>query len=248
MKKRTILLMALAAMCFTSEEAGAATSLINIQFGRGNPEDIYHGGGVVNTDPTLNLTWNQVNDTYYDPFQLLYSDGEKSEAYLSVDVSGEVVQVASSSSAINDTDPTKKLMLGYLSSDDTYYANMSITGLKPGLYNIYVYSQGALGSPIELSATATVESGSYVIYLQNDGYTGYVDQDTEGKNWLTAPIFIGSDGSLSLSVNDLSISTLNGFQIEAVPEPGSVILVGIGGIIILGRFRINLNKLYDANT
>lgn len=248
MKKRTMLLMALVAMCFASNEAGAATSLINIQFGRGRSDDIYYGGGVVNTDPTLNLTWNQVNDTYYDPFELLYSDGEKSKVYLSVDVSGEVVQVASSSSAINDTDPTKKLMLGYLSNDDTYFANMYITGLNPGLYNIYVYSQGAIGSQSELSATATVESGTYVIYLQNDGYTDYVNQDTEGKNWLMAPVLIGSDGNLSVSVNESSISTLNGFQIEAVPEPGSVILVGIGGVIILGRFRINLNKLYDANT
>ncbi|WP_167599354.1 PEP-CTERM sorting domain-containing protein [Chlorobaculum sp. 24CR] len=243
MKRLTALLMVLIVMCFASDQADAETSLINIQFGRGLPENIYYGGGVVNTDPTLNLTWNQVNDTYYDPFQLLYSDGDESNAYLSVDVSGEVKQVSSSSSAIVDTDPTKKLMLGHLSSDADYYASMTITGLKPGLYNIYIYSQGVLNVPSELSATATVTGGSYNIHLESDGLTPSL---LEGTNWLMLPVVI-SDGNFSMSVNDLTIGTLNGVQIEAVPEPGSVILVGIGGIIVFWRFRMNLNKNYDVN-
>jgi hypothetical protein len=217
-------------MIFTSKTANA-DSLINIQFGMG--EWIYDGGGKAIIGAT-GLTWNLVDYMEGTVMPLYYSDGSSGSATFSIDLSGDMVGIEKTGgSGILPSDPDQNLMLGYTSTDNSYTSTMSIRGLASGSYNVYIYSQSRSGIPSELIATATTSGHAYQISMSTTG-----DSTTliENDNWIMRTLSI-TDGTLSLTIDESSISTINGLQIQAVPEPDSVVLLGIGGVFAFGLLK-----------
>lgn len=228
-------------MCFTSGPS-YADPVVNIQFGMG--DDPYDGGGIA-YHATTSQTWNLVDYMDGTDVPLQYADGSDGPVKFSIYMNGEVVSLGKNTggSAFTPDNPDQNLMLGYLRSDDTYTADMSITGLPPGTYNIYIYSQCAAGVPGALMATASTSGNTYHISIANAGEDSSF---IEGVNWLKTTLVI-SDGTLSMSVDKDTVGTINGMQIEAVPEPGNIILLGVGGIFTAGLLSVRARKTVDIN-
>lgn len=245
MKKRIMLLMALAAMCFSSKEANA-DSLINIQFGYGVNE--YKGGGAVNND--TGRFWNQINDYDYTNAALQYSDGSDSPVTYDFYLDGEQVGITPENSLFERDNPDQQnLMLGYAinspsESSDPSNATMTLYGLTPGYYEVYIYSQAEKNRDIELHATAKTSGQVYAIEMSTDGKAEHLDFD---NNWMMATIEI-TDGTLTMSVNPGTVGIWNGIQIQPVPEPDSVILFGVGGLILFGRLKPKIKGDYTTNS
>jgi hypothetical protein len=238
MKKRTMLLMVLAAMCFASKEANA-DSLINIQFGYG--EHPYEGGGAANND--TGRYWNLIDDYSYTGATLQYSNGDDSPVTYDFFLDGQLVGITPGNSLFEQDDiEQQSLMLGYAKntlSDPLEPSNATITlyGLTPGTYEIYIYSQAEKNTKSELYATAKTSGVVYSIEMDTDGKA---EQLEVNNNWMKATVAI-TDGTLTMSVNPGTVGLWNGFQIQPVPEPNSVILLGVGGLILFGRFKPKIN-------
>lgn len=245
MKKRTVLLMALASMCFTSKQV-LADSLINIQFGYG--DFLYKGGGAANND--TGRWWNLIDEYDYTGVTLQYSDGNDSPVTFDFHLNGEQVGISRSYSAFEPDDPDQQsLMLGYATNapsdpSEPSNATMTLYGLSPGFYEIYIYSQAEINTDSELYATATTSGQVYSIEMGTDGTA---EQLEVNNNWMKATVAI-TDGTLTMSVVPGTVGIWNGFQIQPVPEPNSVILLGIGGLVLFGRLKQKTKGDCTSNT
>jgi hypothetical protein len=131
-------------------------------------------------------------------------------------------------------------MKGYMLSSPTKTGYLYFSGLDNGTYQLYVYSQGKKNVASSMQLTATTSLDSYIFSLSNNGT---VTELTENTNWMMQTIIV-SDGILNINVFDNSV--VNGIQLyqtgNAVPEPGSIVLIGIGGIFIFGYMKQQRNN------
>jgi len=129
---------------------------------------------------------------------------------------------------------------------------IDLTGISYGQYDIYVYVTNTFGG----TRRATVTDGSTTFFI------GTVSNDaTVGSHTLASSTTFGSieDGtyvvfsgltgvSQSLTINALTAAitgnsqgdeepAVAGLQIVQVPEPASLVLMGLGGLLMLGRSR-----------
>lgn len=229
MKKLTVLLTALCLMGLTSQGL-CATDLINIQFNNGTP--IYNNGAAVNDETQV---WNQITTAAGEYDNLKYSDNTSSAVYILMDAN----DLFSTLSSVHDIDGN--LMNSYCAFGAPGYGygdKITIAGLSAGQYKVYVYSQG-VDDTTELNMSATGNDG----LTSQDYLLSPLGDETsliQGKNWQVRTIDVDGNGTITMSFKsdaELLTSVVNGIQIQAVPEPGSMVLLGVGGVLALSRVR-----------
>ncbi len=234
----------------------AHCDIINVDF---NTPSASAGNGVLRSDGTTNL----------NPFAAGASTGTWNEAVVAsgntitapapptapyVDASGNPTSLTVSLSNFNGPgftgndvySPAPGFLHSFMLENDSITASMTIGGLTPlATYNLYLYGTnygGGAGATFTIDSVFQTTTGDY----HTSPFTGYA----AGSNYVL--FTVAADGSGSLGVTVVGSSTanfpggggtvlgiLNGFQIQSVPEPGSLVLCGLGaiGIFALARRR-----------
>ena len=225
MKKIILSIFATVLLGMNSVAYGAVGDIINIQLGSGAP--LYDNGAAINDDS--GQTWNRIIlEDEQTIANLQYSDGSFSGVSVNDYMSG-TAGLSKTATAFPEGTTDQPLMRGYLFTDEDETGYINLTGLDAGTYKVYVYSQVGTDLPGNLDMTANGASYS----LSNNGDSTSL---IEGTNWMVKTVTVAADGKLSMSFAENS--QINGLQIEAVPEPGSVVLLGIGGAFVLGLKRL----------
>ncbi len=237
-----------------------AAAVVNFQFrqdGNGNSQE-FTGVGAA---PDAGTHWNQVNFTtvnstsmaYSLPGTIFQSDGTtaSNSTISSFTPSGSNVGMFSNVANFT-TPPTTELTNTFLLVTGSGQISMTIGGLTPGgEYDLYLYAQNSRDYADVTNFTA-VGSGDTVT-VDNRGMQGnpptpapFVYQQAIGT---TAPDNNGNygilfsqvaDGSGTLTINMIQADfegAFNGFQIVAVPEPGTSLLLLLGGLGVLAIKR-----------
>jgi hypothetical protein len=226
MKKLIFLLSALLVMCFTGIQGYAAPGdLINIKLG-GSPS--YDNGAAIND--LGNQYWNSFAATDQATWAPLFkSNLTLSGASIEYNMTG-TKGLDATGTAFPDGGIDTPLMRGYVSTDNFNTGTLDIQGLTAGTYTVYVYSQIDKNQTSSLNMTA---NGVNFTLTNNGSLTSL----TQNQNWVSKNVVVASNGLLNVSF--ATNNQINGMQIlEAVPEPGSIVLLGMGGIFVLGLKKL----------
>jgi hypothetical protein len=130
----------------------------------------------------------------------------------------------------------------------------NLSGLTPStVYNLYIYGAGtsngfggSFTAPAANRATGyNATTGAYTTEPTVAGINRSVFDSTgtnptpeQGLSWVLLPVQADSSGNLSFSVNKDNGSgikgSINGFQLDVVPEPSALALVGTGfGLMLM---------------
>lgn len=132
-----------------------------------------------------------------------------------------------------DVTPYAGLMNGYLftngSNPTDSYGTITFSGLSASTpYDVYLYSQGdsATGGR---QLGVTVNGTSYTTYSSVADASAFI----EGQNYLLIHATTDASGDLAIGYNQAALeANINGIQIAAVPEPGTIVLLGVGGLAV----------------
>jgi len=117
---------------------------------------------------------------------------------------------------------------------------ITIQDLDPGIYLVTIY--GAVGENTDgLTAGGSWDDGTGNIVTDAFGATGFADGFLDGETHFTEQfISTADDGSLAITFSggiNQSNGTVTGLQIEQIPEPGSLALLGLGSMALIRRRR-----------
>ena len=235
-----------------------ANQTINVNFSLLGEDYHYEGQGAL---PSLGNTWNHLdlNSDHFENTDLdydgpnEYTDGEPTKFVKITDLVDSLGTTTSvgfrryaegddigGSGGWSGDEDAIALLRSYNSIDrngGTQY--ITITGLDPSLpHNLIMYAIGNApreGAVFTFDGTQKTSSGGNSFPLIHDSYV-------EGVNYVQ---FIGTpnaEGELTFHwncIDDLGQYTvMNGFQIQAIPEPSALVLLGIGGLLMLSRRRL----------
>jgi hypothetical protein len=255
MNTKTLLAALTATTALAAGSASAATvwnvNVGNSTVGSSNAittTDNYVGAA---TENTANSTWNGISNT--DLTTLADSTGDN--------IAGVTFKItADPSSAIDfggqniTGDEIFNTWIKDNGNNDTFditFGNLSTTAS----YSLVVYSDWFWGSnavPVEqtagtgLTGTFTINSPRLAADLVNVGVGGVgpLLEDTNAANSLDAfTNYARFDGLKADGLGNLSFDMggvdgpINGFQLVEVPEPGSLAILGLGGLSMLCRRR-----------
>lgn len=227
MKKLIFLLSALLVMCFTSMQGYADPGdIINIKLGA-SPS--YDNGAAIND--ASGQYWNSFASTDQEASaSLRYSDISASGASITYNMTG-TKGLDATGTMFPDGGIDTPLMRGFVSTDNTNTGTLTISGLSAGTYKVYVYSQ----IDKNLTSNLDMKANGVDFTLTNPGNLTAL---TSGENWISHDVIVSSDGLLNVTFG--TNNQINGMQvIEAVPEPGSIVLLGIGGALLFGFRKLN---------
>jgi hypothetical protein len=239
---------------FSSAYADGTGELINIEF---IPlrTNTYHGSAAQGNSGTL--IWNEFQGISVNPAipkTLKNSTG---------DVTGSIYYSFGSLTKSNTdsafTALENILMGGYLL---TYTSgSVNVSGLDPeSTYKVYVYTQG-------LSRNASLNNQKIQVAVNGeDPFTQTFASDTSlnhfvlGQNVVTSLVNTNASGQLNMVFTPMSGSNvviLNALQIEAVdmggfggdpvPEPGTMVLLSVGGLAFMAYVRLKSKDNHSVN-
>jgi hypothetical protein len=250
MKKLAVLITALVVMALTSEQAEAGLQdVINLRMGSDTPD--YTLGAAM--DNTSGQAWNVLQIAGGDIVNnLVHADGSVTGPDTGVTVNYNFGgSYFTEAPGITNPDQAP-LFQGFFYQSVGSTGTVEFSGLAAGVYNIYVYSQVTDDSPATLDLTTQTSAGSYAMSFHNSAsqFTDLAKAAGTGDagNWAKQTVVVGSnvsthDGySYNLVMSFAGGSSVNGIQIEAVPEPGSVVLLGVGGVFVFGFTRMRTKE------
>lgn len=229
--------LCIAMVSLISAGRGFATELINLNFGKS------YTGMAVSPAGTDSDTWNYINYASLSSYNLNngYAPDKAFKLLDSKNLETTVELTQFSSSSLNNISsytafPGNTLMNSYAQATPGHTGTIEFTGLTPGTYKLYVYSQN------EKNTT------NYAVSITANGVTfstqksdGTLDHFVSPDNYATAIVTVSSDTALSISFTGIGgQGDINGIQIEsieAVPEPENITLLGIGGILVFGFMK-----------
>lgn len=249
MKKMNWLLALLAILFFgaTSDAIADEAKLISINFGPSAAKPDATALGATGSN-----TWNLI-PVVQTGSTLQFYDGKNSTATISAwEASGTGSITIGEFSFYKD----KEKLPGYLLMRNYTYTyagagSFTFSGLVPGTYNVYVYTDSSNTTTNKLSATASTSVGTpYTAQIiGNDGssYSTFV----EGKNYLVLPVTVSSDGALTLTYTGSGLSSddigrIQGLELQPVPEASTLSMLMIGGAIIMIYIRRRSNEESEA--
>jgi hypothetical protein len=147
----------------------------------------------------------------------------------------------------------RNLLNGYMNNGGSGSVSMTLSSIPYSTYDIIVYlssdTAGRTGTvnigsttydfaamgPAELGGTPATAGSSDASFIQTT--------DTTGANpSADYAVFSGLTGSSQIISSTISAyGGIAGFQVVAVPEPGSMALLGLGGLAVLLRRRLQRN-------
>lgn len=219
--------------------AYGATELIDINF---FPYGGTYSGtayeGIVNGESGTQ-TWNNFYEGTMTNQSLNYADGTGDSG---VDISYDFTSVDGSYESGFSSGQYAGLMNGNVYTTNGTTATLSFSGLTANTsYTLYVYTQPngvtlngqqltvtSNGTTIATSAAANTSTSTFVL----------------GQNVLMETVTSNDKGEINLTFSGSGIpdarATVNGIQLqEAVPEPASVALLGVGGAFLFGFRKLN---------
>jgi len=149
------------------------------------------------------------------------------------------------------SNPTGLMNQSWQTNGTTELIQFTLTNLTPGgAYNLYIYGSGTKdgdGGTYSIApanqdgpASITIEPNASAIYRSVFDSTGINPSPELGLSWGLLPAVADSTGAVSFTVNEDSATaikgSINGFQIDAVPEPVS------GGIFLIGGAAAMLRR------
>ncbi|NTW53938.1 MAG: PEP-CTERM sorting domain-containing protein [Chlorobaculum sp.] len=234
MKKVSFILSSYIVALFACNTAYALNhaDIISIRMGTLNSSITYTGDAAIDNGSAE--TWNRATASGNKSITnlKLAKDGSPSGVSVSyyMTTSGNFGAAGTSIPLTNIDQP---LMRGYMLTDSSHTGNFNFSGLTAGNYTVYVYSQMGKNATSYINMGASTQGHTYsTISLTNPGTASTL---TYGVNWIKESVTVGSDGLLNLSF--ANNNQINGIQIQALPEPNSLILIGVGGVFVFSFMK-----------
>ncbi len=266
MKKIIFLLMALLVAAISPPLYAATPGLIDIRFG-GSNANTYVGAGVIgNAGDVWNLIPAKpvVDDLGTPtPVQLVYADGTGSSAAIFSYLTDVVVNSSMGTTGFKST-AQAELMRNYVYTSlsdlpSSAYDTMTITGLdKNKDYNLYVLSQTEKtkgnnygnGQYLQMTVTGTT---TYNL-LQTAASDGSLDHFVAGQNYLSGVVRPDASGTLQIKYmsaipnadSPKDRGAVNAMQLSPTPEPASMVLIGVGGVL-MSAMKLRKKKASDSS-
>ena len=207
----------------------AKADLFNVQFGGFYQ---YTGGGVVGSATDH---WNQATSTS-SSLGLLKSDGVISNGVV-VYYSDVITNIGSDENGFLDK-PAENLMSGFISTTSSQTIKFEKLS-KETEYTLYVYTQSEKDNQSlkiygdQLTATGGGHSSTTNLSIAGS------DSFVLGQNYLVMKAKTDIYGDLLINYSSAaSRGVINGIQLSsAVPEPSTIVLMGIGGLLLVVSFR-----------
>ncbi len=227
----------------TAAHAAFINGLVNVDFNykrlaNSSVSATASGAAVIGTTGD---TWNGIEGASFHltatSLPLVNSANTATDATLSYTVKGGYSVGAGQSNPVNTA-----LLNDWVSVTGTNHGTITIGGLGIGTsYDLYIYysqsDQAARATALTVTGNGTPLTGT----IQNNsagGATAY----TSGVNYLK--FTLSPDASGNIAIDFVKAGTdpqhegdINGFQIQAVPEPASLSLLSLGGLALLRRRR-----------
>jgi hypothetical protein len=248
--KKLYFIAVFAAIIGSSSTAWADTGdLINIRFVPNNAVPAYTGEAVCGLP---GQTWNSYDsDNSTPPISLQLANGNASSAFVTVNYD-TIASINKKSDLFYGT-PDDPLMKYYAQTSNTVTpATVEFTGLdRKATYTLFLYSQKATDSTSP-STTFVVNGSNFTVTNTNTSAFFISDSNYVEISGVQSDAF----GNLSFGFLPGPYATtgaLSGIQllqntIGAVPEPNTVALLGIGGLLLRARtfFQRKKRNVSDA--
>lgn len=224
------------AMIALSTPLQAKAELINIQFVTEDSGPPAYTGQTIAGIPgsTPSSVWNQAVgfNGQIKPLQNSFGTDIKDS---SVTFLGETSTVFYDNSNFVGS-PYENLMTGYISTNKG--ASMTFTGLNANAkYDLYVYTQGNTeGQQLQVGINGVTQKYTSTSNLNLNTFQ-------EGTNYLKVQVLTNGSGGFTLNyvpknIAGLNEGIINGLSLSSsAPEPSTVVLVGIGGLLLAFRLR-----------